>query len=68
MIAAFSSLPSAEMIPTRAKGRNADASFAEISKRNWHMTPFQPESSKTVALVSRELPPESCPNLRNRAC
>ncbi len=31
----------AEMIPNKAKGRNADASFAEISERDGHGFPSQ---------------------------
>ena len=29
----------AEMIPTKAKGRNADACFTKVSKRNGHVPP-----------------------------
>jgi len=48
----------AEMIPTKAKRRHADASFAEVSERDGHRSPSQ-HSRRPASVTPRRRPSES---------
>jgi hypothetical protein len=67
MIAAFSSLPARDD-SHQNQGQKCGRQFCRSFEEELAYDSFPTRILETGALVSRELPPESCSNLRNRAC